>query len=80
MISEKPQQISSQIDLKKAVHMYKVLLSCVFNNITDEEEGGYRMMIAGLRGVGKSSLANSISGKHVQVSKNAFETVTKKSS
>lgn len=57
--------------------MYKVLLSCVFNNITDEEEGGYRMMIAGLRGVGKSSLANSISGKHVQVSKNAFETVTK---
>lgn len=79
MISEKPQQISSQIDMKKAVHMYKVLLSCVFNNITDEE-GGYRMMIAGLRGVGKSSLANSISGKHVQVSKNAFETVTKKSS
>lgn len=65
--------------MKKAVHMYKVLLSCVFNNITDEE-GGYRMMIAGLRGVGKSSLANSISGKHVQVSKNAFETVTKKSS
>lgn len=67
MISEKKiQQISSQIEL-----------SCVFYNITDEE-GEYRMMIAGLRGVGKSSLANSISGKHVQVSKSAFETVTKK--
>lgn len=49
----------------------------MFYNITDEE-GEYRMMIAGLRGVGKSSLANSISGKHVQVSKSAFETVTKR--
>lgn len=36
------------------------------------------MMIAGIRGVGKSALANSISGKRVQDSKSALETVTKK--
>nr|XP_034314758.1 immune-associated nucleotide-binding protein 9-like isoform X2 [Crassostrea gigas] len=43
----------------------------------EDDEGEYRMMIAGLTGVGKSSLANSISGKHVQITESALASVTK---
>ena len=36
------------------------------------------MLIAGIRGVGKSALANSIAGSKIQASKADFGTVTKK--
>nr|XP_022315587.1 GTPase IMAP family member 4-like isoform X3 [Crassostrea virginica] len=44
----------------------------------DDEEEEFRMLIAGIRGVGKSALANSIAGSEIQDSKADFGTVTKK--
>nr|XP_022315588.1 GTPase IMAP family member 7-like isoform X4 [Crassostrea virginica] len=45
-------------------------------DLEDYEE--FRMLIAGIRGVGKSALANSIAGSEIQASKADFGTVTKK--
>ncbi|XP_062597879.1 GTPase IMAP family member 9-like [Saccostrea cucullata] len=45
-----------------------------------DDEDNCRMLIAGLRGVGKSALTNSIVGKEVQVSNNSLESVTQKAS
>ncbi|XP_078318941.1 GTPase IMAP family member 9-like [Crassostrea virginica] len=45
-------------------------------DLEDDEE--FRMLIAGIRGVGKSALANSIAGSKIQASKADFGTVTKK--
>lgn len=52
-----------------------IVLIIHFYYLTDNKDD-IRMLIAGKRGVGKSSLANSIAGKHMQESKSNHETVT----
>ncbi|XP_062609659.1 GTPase IMAP family member 9-like [Saccostrea cucullata] len=49
-------------------------------DVLDDDYENCRMLIAGLRGVGKSALTNSIAGSDVQVSKGSLGSVTQKAS